>query len=236
MSAWERRANTAELADWREQARQAIYNGAIGERNQAIEGYQAARQKLEAARANEERRWDAGKLGAEVRLARDQVADALANRGNNPLTGGPGAGERLAELYQAAKRGDEYRQRAMAEVMRYAQPPDGARDGEQLAVTRLARQAAADYAGLRRTPEMTAASEAVTAARSDLSTKQEQLKFAAGALGEQIPDSGPFITGGLAKAYRQVAFEPNGDVKIYDKNAPEVTGIFLPEQPAAEGG
>jgi hypothetical protein len=234
MTEYERLAASRSIEGVKEAYYQTIKGGALGEYNQALDGYQAARNRLERARAKEAARWDAARLRDEMQLAemlftkaKETRVDAFAQPGS------PSAADEIERIYQEAQAsGDIYKRRAVAEAIRGLEigtisGNDPVRIRERGRLEALKKQSAQDLAAVRVTDEMIAADNEISARWNEFSEKRQQLIT----VGQELDGSDPtglFAAGDIARAIRRVQVDQGGEVRILAPDNPEVTGIEMP--------
>jgi len=231
MTAYERDEAQTALREMRERERPAIVAGAVGMMRESLEAVQAAQQGVLEARQAEERRWDAGKLTAEAAQAKAQVEKALAVGNANPFTG-ESVSSRLQTVWDQAKLGDTYRQRAYCEAIEgiVAVVPSGDRQAVsavQYAAKRLLQE-------LRDTDEIVAAR---TKAREAFEVAAVEVKYLDRT--SQIVDGhgvrDQWVQTELSREARRLSVDPlAGTVSVLAEDDPRVTGFELvwPGSPA----
>ena len=151
MTAYELSVAQREIQSTIERWKPEVVTNLLREHQAAIDSVKAARANIEKQRAVEVNRWDAGKLGQELQVAKMLLEQA----GNAPAQGDPFRGgsksktERITQLYQDAKQsGDMFKARARAQVLQ------GLEVGGDFELNHLKKQAERDLAALRRTAEI----------------------------------------------------------------------------------
>lgn len=208
-----------ELAAMREQHRQAIGGGIIGEFNDAMAAYEQAGDYVNKTLQREINSWDVSQLNQHMALAHTQIDQALS-RQTNPYKPGQTAGGALEKLFnEAAASGDKNRQRAFYETLVAAQLPH---DQESRFITnRLQSQAEERLSTLRTTPEIERANQKQEETWAALVAKREEVRTVALELGEADPardrGSQPF-----PNAYNRIDVQGR---RILSPDDPEVTGV-----------
>jgi hypothetical protein len=199
----------------------------IGEFKAAIKAYQDAEAGVDKARTAEINRFDSAKLNTELQLLQARV-DLAYQKDVNPHRGADTpASKRLAEIFAEAVHSDDlHKQRAAVEVFKAIRLPAGPQE-ERILVNQLAKDAEAAEPGLRDTAELHQARQNRTEALDKLGAKREHLDKVSRLLGmggiDDALSPGPF-----AKAARMVQ-RVNGELRIYEEDAPEVTGVYWKE-------
>ncbi len=202
-----------------------IISNLLREHEAAINQVKDARQAIERQKAVEVNRWEAGKLGGELQVAKmllDQAGNAPDQ--GDPFRGGSGSRqERIQALYQDARQsGDIFKQRAMAETLQ------GLNVGRDSELNHLVKQAERDLAAMRRTVEIEQAEQAAAVAWQALVDKTVEVATIAPEIGE---GTGMLSSGPLTQSTRRI--KPNGE--ILDLDNAEVTGIKFIESTRGVG-
>lgn len=154
MTPYERVTISEYLGEERRRIGPVVIAGAKAEWDSAIEATRRALARVEEAKAAEARRWDAGKLGAELNLYKTLTDLAL----QSSPAGGVTVEQRLRAIYQDAKSsGDNYKLRAAAEVFASLGGKLGGDLEKRMTANRLVIDAQNDLAETRKYSELDAA-------------------------------------------------------------------------------
>jgi hypothetical protein len=216
MTQFERMTVENSIKENRDKDYPIIAGGITAEFNQAIESYQAAQKKYQAAQAAEINRWnDAGLTAARTNLL--QQVDLITKNKDNVFSPGESAASKLQSLYHEMRQsGDMVKQRAAAEVCANLQGRDN--------IT-LATQAKSDLQTLRITPEMGQAENAIDAAQAALIGKHNELGQVVQDLDGINSPYNPFNTSLLAKEFRRLAADQEGNIIVRSYDDPAVSGV-----------
>lgn len=233
------RAMSRALKEYREKHYQTVFKGVLGEFEQSIGEYHAAGQRYAEEKGKEVARWNDDKFLSALHVARERVSLALSLK-NSGFSLNPGKPGELETMYnELASHPDIHVRRAAAEVFRAALTGFSASAAPQelrMQANHLTRQADRDLKAIRVTPEVQEAFRAREAAGDALLAKKEELKQVA-----ELMDGSPVNEGMAANEYafqaRRVRIRRDGQVTVYDRRDPEVTGVYIaPEKTAVAGG
>ncbi len=204
------------IKEFKDQAYPSITAGITAEFHAAIDGYQVAVKQYREAVSLEINRWDVSKLTA-ARTDILQRVDLAGRQSDNPFTGGSDSAGKLAAIYQEAKAsGDIVKMRAAGEVI------TGLKQTHE--IISLQVKAKADLETLRVIPEMVQAAGAIDAAHNALVQKHSELGSILAEMETSSPNN-PFLHSPLAKEYRRLAADRDGNIIIRDPSDPDVSGV-----------
>lgn len=211
----------------RESYRPEIYQGVLGEFNQAVQKVTDAHAKLQHAYHLEIRRWNPRELNDNMQLFRARLAE-IFDAGNHPLEGGVSLGDQARALYaEAQAAGDAHILRAAAEVFKGAMARTDSIPGqEKQKVFQVVRQAERDLREMRDTQELRDTSQALVSAKDELLSKREELAEVSRWLDGKDPAADIFARSPLTQAFRRVKFEA-GEMTVLPSDHPEATGIEI---------
>jgi hypothetical protein len=223
MTPYERQAHAESLHDEIRMVYPKIYKGLKSNLDVAIHKYQNTKINTAKAKADEINSWDTAKLDSEMNFFRSLVKSALDNPGN-PLAGIPGPAKRIEMLYEEAVASQNpVKIRAAAEVLNGLPPLTKLPKDEAIGIRMTARDAAILTDTIRKTDHIMAAEKSEAEAAIELIETRESVHDAAAILGESTRN--PFDDGSLAKLVKTVQIGPDGTVKVFNLDDPEVTGI-----------
>lgn len=222
MTPWERQAHTESLRDEIQKVYPRVYSGLKSNLDEAIGKYQNAKTNTAKAKAREINSWDMAKLDNEMNVFRSLVKSALDNPGN-PLAGIPGPAKRIEKLYQEAVASQNtVKIRAAAEMLN-GLPLTKLPTDEAVEIRMTARDAAILTDTIRKTDYIQAAEKAEAEAAIELVNTRDTIHDPAAILGESTKNV--FDDGSLAKLVKTVQVGPDGAVKVFNLDDPEVNGI-----------
>ena len=224
MSEYERNVISREIKKRQEDLIPVVGARVIGEFKQSIKKYQDAQDKINAERQAEINRFDSSKYNNELQAMQARVKMALEHQ-SNPLRGkDKPVSQAIEEIYnEAMQSGEIHKQRVAVEVMKNIPLPGNQQD--RIKVNQLAKNAEAVEVKLRQTEGTIKAQQEAHTALLELDERRETINKVSTLLG-MGPVDRPFNNNAFTRAYNQVQRDPQtGEIKIYDEDAPEVTGV-----------
>lgn len=228
MTPYERSVADREIGNLQTQHNKAITEGVLAEHDSAISTLKRAHDRVKAEHKKEIARWDAQRLSSELTAYNMLIDQAIKTRAG---TGDfrESTASRLEKIYSEAwESGDQYKQRAICEVMAAAESKaDGMDANIKMAVNRLAQQSKADIEKARTTPELDAAYQtAETAWQNYRNARQEAIRTSI-EIGEGDPQQ-IYMTGPFARALKRVQIDKDTqEIQIFDPADPAATGVFV---------
>lgn len=225
MTPYERQTVWGSIKEKIERDYTQVYQGAAADLNKAKQDYSnmvAARKKAAAQEINS---WDNGKLGTELHAFQMRINAVMgSNASVGAAFGQPGAARLIEGLYREAQAsGDRYKQRAAAEVLATLNTGGLPREYAQ-ELAGFKGQVKLELESMRTTPEMLVAAEAEKKAVTELFSARELVRDVAEVMGDD--PNNLFAVGGLVTLLKTVKVDQlTGEVKLYDMDSPEVTGI-----------
>lgn len=187
-----------------------IIDHVLGEWDQALTHVRGAFQGVKEAKRAETRKWDAGKLNAEMQAIETQIRSTVSGQPE------PEAVEQLKQLYgDLADCGDPYKQRAAAEIFRTVTGRLKTEDGRRLG-NRLRNQAARDLEKTRKDdPNLQAAHKVAAAAVDHLNAVRRMIAETDRKLDQTRPN-GEIGNYEFFKALHRVETTNSGEIKAID--------------------
>jgi hypothetical protein len=227
MNPYQRLTFQREISNLMQQHSPYIKGGVLEEHERALNNFSYAHKRVKREKQKEIAGWDAQKLSAEIQVY-NQLTDQAIKTDPGPGDFRTSGGDRIQKIYQEAwESGDKYKQRAACEVMISALSKAGNMDqSDRMSVNRLAQQAKTDIEKTRTTPELTKAYEDAEKAWSQYRVARQEVIRTSEAVGEGDPLH-PYSQGPFTQAVRRVQVI-DGEIVIYDANAPEVIRGYNP--------